>query len=112
MSFKFYIDSPLTEGIDNTTILISKISDLISGSGPEADKQREDWFKQNKNYLMAGGLGTLMMSRDDPRAAPPEAATMKFNPNYHSATGQYNAGPMSGKSGERNYSFFAGKRFG
>lgn len=93
--------------LDRLKSMPGKISDLLTGSGPEADKQREEWLKQNKGYLMAGGLGTLMMSRDDPRAAPKEAAAMQFNPNYHSGTGQYSAGPMSGKSGERNYSFFA-----
>ena len=93
--------------LDRIKGIPGKLGDLLSGSGPEADKAREDFLKQNKNYLLSGGLSALSLSRDDPRAAPPEAATMKFNPNYHSATGQYNAGPMSGKSGERNYSFFA-----
>lgn len=93
--------------LDKIQNIPSKISDLLTGSGPEADKEREDWLKKNKGYLMSGGLSALMMSRDDPRAAPKEAAAMQFNPNYHSGTGQYSAGPMSGRSGERTYSFFA-----
>lgn len=92
---------------DKLKSIPGKAGDLLTGSGPEADKEREDWLKRNKGYLMSGGLSALMMSRDDPRAAPKEAAAMQFNPNYHSSTGQYSAGPMSGKSGERNYSFFA-----
>jgi hypothetical protein len=93
--------------LDRLKSMPGKVSDLLTKPGAEGDKEREDWLKQNKGYLMAGGLGTLMMSRDDPRAAPKEAATLKFNPAYQSGTGQYSAGPMSGKSGERNYSFFA-----
>ena len=96
-----------TSFFDKLKSMPGKAADLLTGTGPEADKEREEWFKKNKGYLMAGGLGTLMMSRDDPRAAPKEAAALPFNPNYHSGTGQYTAGPMSGRSGERTYSFFA-----
>jgi hypothetical protein len=91
--------------LDRLKNVPGKISNLISGSGPEADKLREDWFKQNKNYLLSG-LGSIALSRDDPRAAPPEAA-QEFNPNYRPSTGQYSAGPMYGKSSERLYSFYA-----
>jgi hypothetical protein len=44
-----------------------KAYDLLTGSGPEAEKAREEFYKQNKNYLIAGGVGVLGASRDDPR---------------------------------------------
>lgn len=93
--------------LDRLKSVPGKLGDLISGSGPEADKAREDFYKQNKKYLLSGGVSALMLSRDDPRAAPKEAETLKFNPAYQSGTGQYNAGTMSGNSGERTYSFYA-----
>jgi hypothetical protein len=93
--------------LDNIKNFPGKVSDLLTKSGTEGDKAREDFLKENKKYLLSGGVSALMLSRDDPRAAPKEAETLKFNPNYYSGTGQYNAGPMSGNSGERTYSFYA-----
>jgi hypothetical protein len=92
---------------DKIKSMPGKAYDLISGSGPEADKAREDFLKENKKNLLYGGLSALTLSRDDPKGPPREAPTQEFNPYYRPSTGQYSAGPMPGKSGERAYSFFA-----
>jgi len=92
---------------DKIKSMPGKAYDLISGSGPEADKAREDFLKENKKNLLYGGLSALSLSRDDPRGPRKEAPDQEFNPYYRPSTGQYTAGPMPGKSGERAYSFFA-----
>ena len=98
---------PAPSVLENVKNLPSKAMDLLTKGGQEGEDARKEFFAKYKNPLMMSGLSTLMLSRDDPRAAPKEAATMKFNPNYYSGTGQYNAGTMSGNSGERTYSFYA-----
>ena len=99
--------APAGSVLDRIKSIPGKLGDLMSGSGPEADKAREDFLKQNKKYLLSGGLSALSLSREDPKGPPREAPTQEFNPYYRPSTGQYTAGPMSGKSSERNYSFFA-----
>jgi hypothetical protein len=98
---------PASSVLDKIKGIPGKLGDLLSSSGPEADKAREDFLKQNKNYLLTSGLSALSLSRDDPRGPRKEEPTQEFNPNYRASTGQYSAGPMYGKSSERLYSFYA-----
>ena len=69
---------------DKLKSMPGKAYDLLSGSGPEAEKAREDFLKKNKNYLMAGGLGTLMMSRDEQKAPKESTNYQPINPAYYS----------------------------
>ena len=62
------VESATSGWMDKLKSMPGKAYDLLSGTGPEADKAREDFYKQNKGALMAGGLGFLGASRDDPRA--------------------------------------------
>jgi len=99
--------APAGSVLDKIKGIPGKLGDLLSGSGPEADKAREDFLKQNKNYLLTSGLSALSLSREDPRGPRKEEPTQEFNPYYRPSTGQYSAGPMYGKSSERLYSFYA-----
>jgi hypothetical protein len=99
--------APAPSVLDKIKSIPGKAYDLMSGTGPEADKAREDFLKENKKYLLSGGLSALSLSREDPKGPPREAPTQEFNPNYRPSTGQYSAGPMYGKSSERLYSFYA-----
>ena len=79
--------------------------DLVTGTGPEAEKAREDFLKANKPYLIAGGIGTLAMSRDEQRPRQEASNYTTFNPTYNriaQSGGQYQAGPYTGTS-ERRY---------
>jgi hypothetical protein len=89
-----------TSGWDKFKSMPSKAFDLISGSGPEADKQREEFLKQNKNYLIAGGLGVLGASREDPRMAKePSYAVHQYDWNR-----KYNPSSIApGSTSERMY---------
>jgi len=98
---------PAPSVLDNVKNLPSKAMDLITKGGQEGEDARKDFFSKYKNPLMMSGLSTLMLSRDDPRGPRKEEPTQEFNPYYRPSTGQYSAGPMSGKSSERLYSFYA-----
>jgi hypothetical protein len=100
-------NAPASSVLDKVKGIPGKLGDLLSGSGPEADKAREDFLKENKKYLLTGGLSALSLSREDPKGPPREAPAQEFNPYYRASTGQYTAGPMTGKSSERAYSFYA-----
>ena len=77
-----------------------KAFDLLSGSGPEADKAREDFYKQNKGALIASGIGVLGASRDDPRM-PKQT---KYATHEYDWNRQYNpSSQMPGSTAERSY---------
>jgi hypothetical protein len=99
--------APAGSVLDRIKGIPGKLGDLLSSSGPESDKAREDFLKQNKNYLLTSGLSALSLSREDPKGPRKEAPDQEFNPNYRPGTGQYNAGVIPSKSGERLYSFYA-----
>jgi hypothetical protein len=86
--------------------LPSKAFDLISGSGPEADKEREDWIKRNKNYLMAGGLSALALSRDQPKVPKETSNYQPLNPAWvrmQQSGGNYQPSSYPSLTGERTY---------
>ena len=99
--------------VENATSMFDKIKsmpgkawDLMSGSGPEADKEREDWLKKNKNYLLAGGLGTLMMSRDEQKQPKESSNYQPLNSSWfraQQAGGNYHPSSLPSPSGERTY---------
>jgi hypothetical protein len=61
------VQSATSGFVDKLKSMPSKAYDLLTGSGQDADKAREEFLKQNKNYLIASGVGVLGASRDDPR---------------------------------------------
>lgn len=84
--------------------------DLVTGTGPEAEKAREDFLKANKPYLIAGGIGTLAMSRDEQRPTQEASNYTTFNPTYNRIAqrgGTYQASEFPNATGERTYRFAA-----
>jgi hypothetical protein len=99
--------APAQSIFDRLKQLPGKGMDLLTKGGQEGEDARKEFFAKYKNPLMMSGLSALTLSRDDPRGPRKEAPDQEFNPNYRASTGQYSAGPMSGKSSERLYSFYA-----
>jgi hypothetical protein len=99
--------APAPSVLDKLKELPSKGMDLLTKQGQEGDDARKDFFDQYKKPLMMSGLSALALSREEPKVQRKEEPTQEFNPNYRPSTGQYSAGPMSGKSSERLYSFYA-----
>jgi hypothetical protein len=89
-----------TSGWDKFSSLPGKAFDLITGSGPEADKAREEFLKQNKNYLLTGGLGVLGASREDPR----QPRDPKYKVHEYDWNREFNPSSRApGSSAERTY---------
>ena len=95
------VQSATSGFVDKLKSMPTKAFDLLTGSGPDADKAREEFIKQNKNYMLMGGLGVLGASRDDPRK-PKETQydihdydwnTRRFSPSSQ----------VPGSTGERTY---------
>jgi hypothetical protein len=85
---------------DRLKSLPGKAFDLVTGSGPEADKAREEFLKKNKGALIAAGIGTLGASRDDPRMAK----QTKYATHEYDWNRQYNPSSMDpGSTAERTY---------
>jgi hypothetical protein len=86
--------------MDKLKSMPGKAFDLMSGSGPEADKAREEFLKKNKGSLIAAGIGTLGASRDDPRM-PKQT---KYATHEYDWNRQYNPSSMDpGSTAERTY---------
>ena len=85
----------------------SRAFDLVTGTGEEADKAREEFLKKYKTPLIAGGLSTLMLSQEQPKPPRQEATQYTtFNPTYNriaQSGGNYQAGPYPSMTGERRY---------
>ena len=88
--------------MDSIKNIPGKIGEIFSGTGKEADKQRDEL----KKYLLAGGVSALSLSQDEPRR-PRQEQALEVNPNAIYATGQYRASERPGNTGERTYSFYA-----
>ena len=85
---------------DKIKSLPGKAFDLMSGTGPEAEKAREEFYKQNKGALIASGVGFLGASRDDPRTPK----KTKYDINDYDWNRQYNpSSQVPGSTGERTY---------
>jgi len=85
---------------DKLKSMPGKAYDLLSGSGPEAEKARDEFLKQNKNYLLAGGLGTLAMSREEPKAP----SRPHYKVNQYDWNREFNPSSREpGSSAERSY---------
>jgi hypothetical protein len=85
---------------DRLKSLPGKAFDLVTGSGPEADKAREEFLKKNKGALIAAGIGTLGASRDDPRM-PKQT---KYATHEYDWNRQYNPSSIDpGSTAERTY---------
>jgi hypothetical protein len=85
---------------DKLKSLPGKAFDLVTGSGPEADKAREEFLKKNKGALIAAGIGTLGASREDPRMAK----QTKYATHEYDWNRQYNPSSMDpGSTAERTY---------
>lgn len=98
--------SSVQSALERLQSMPGKALDLITGTGAEADKEREEWLKKNKNYLLAGGLGTLMMSRDQPKAPKETSNYQPLNPAWiraQQAGGNYQPSSLPSPSGERTY---------
>jgi hypothetical protein len=91
----------LQSALEKFKSIPGKAFDLISGSGPEADKAREEFIKKNKNYMLMGGLGVLGASRDDPRRPKEQQYNVSdydWNTRSFSPSSQ-----VPGSTGERTY---------
>ena len=89
-----------TSGFERIKSLPGKAFDLITGSGPDAEKAREEFYKQNKGALIAAGIGTLGASREDPRI-PKE---QRYTVNEYDWTRRYSPSSLApGSSAERTY---------
>lgn len=94
------VESATSGWMDKLKSMPGKAFDLMTGSGPEADKAREDFLKQNKNYLIAGGLGVLGASREDPRMAK----QTRYPTHEYDWNRQYNPSSIApGSTAERTY---------
>jgi hypothetical protein len=85
----------------------SRAFDLVTGTGEEADKAREEFLKKYKTPLIAGGLSTLMLSQEQPKPPRQEATQYTtFNPTYNriaQSGGNYQAGAYPSMTGERRF---------
>ena len=89
-----------TSGWDKLKSMPGKAFDLLTTSGPEGDKQREEFLKQNKGALIASGIGVLGASREDPRM-PKQT---KYATHEYDWNRQYNPSSMDpGSTAERRY---------
>jgi hypothetical protein len=93
---------PASSVLDKIKSIPGKAYDIMSGSGPEADKQRDEL----KKYLIASGVSAASLYQDEPRRAREEQA-LEVNPNAIYGSGQYRASERPGNTGERTYSFYA-----
>jgi hypothetical protein len=99
-----------TSAFDRFKSIPGRAYDLITKSGPEGEKAREDFLKANKPYLIAGGIGALAMSRDEQKPRQEASNYTTFNPTYNriaQSGGQYQAGAYPSATGERTYRFAA-----
>ena len=95
------VESATSGWMDKLKSMPGKAFDLMSGTGPEADKAREDFLKQNKNYLLTGGLGVLGASREDPRKPREQTyATHEYDWNTRRVNP---SSVMPGSTGERSW---------
>jgi hypothetical protein len=90
-----------TSNWDKIKSMPGKAYDLLSGSGPEAEKAREEFYKQNKKYLIAGGIGALGSYRDDPRIPKEEKMGPVHSYDYNRRWNPSELAP--GSSSERMY---------
>jgi hypothetical protein len=82
-----------------------KLWDMLSGD-KDTEKEREDWLKRNKNYLMAGGISALALSRDQPKVAKETSNYQPLNPAWvrmQQAGGNYQPSSYPSLTGERTY---------
>jgi hypothetical protein len=94
------VETATSGWMDKLKSMPGKAFDLMSGSGPEADKAREEFLKKNKGALIAAGIGTLGASRDDPRI-PKE---QRYTVNEYDWTRRYSPSSLApGSSAERTY---------
>jgi hypothetical protein len=94
------VETATSGWMDKLKSMPGKAFDLMSGSGPEADKAREEFLKKNKGSLIAAGIGTLGASRDDPRM-PKQT---KYATHEYDWNRQYNPSSMEpGSTAERTY---------
>jgi hypothetical protein len=94
------VETATSGWMDKLKSMPGKAFDLMSGSGPEADKAREEFLKKNKGSLIAAGIGTLGSSRDDPRI-PKE---QRYTVNEYDWTRRYSPSSLApGSSAERTY---------
>jgi hypothetical protein len=95
------VQSATSGFVDRLKSMPSKAYDLLTGSGQDADKAREEFLKQNKNYLIASGVGVLGASRDDPRKPKETQYDIRdydWNTRNYSPSSQ-----VPGSTGERTY---------
>jgi hypothetical protein len=94
------VETATSGWMDKLKSMPGKAFDLVSGSGPEADKAREEFLKKNKGALIAAGIGTLGASREDPRMAK----QTKYATHEYDWNRQYNPSSMDpGSTAERTY---------
>jgi hypothetical protein len=94
------VETATSGWMDKLKSMPGKAFDLVSGSGPEADKAREEFLKKNKGALIAAGIGTLGASRDDPRM-PKQT---KYATHEYDWNRQYNPSSIEpGSTAERMY---------
>ena len=79
-----------------------KAFDLLTGSGSETEKQRDEL----KKYLIASGVSAASLYQDDPEKLRQEQA-LEADQNARYGSGQYRASVRPGNTGERTYSFYA-----
>jgi len=82
-----------------------KLWDML-GNKSSDNKDQEDFLKQNKNYLLAGGLSALALNRPTYKA-PTQPQEQMFNPNYRVPGGYHPSSIGAGSTAERNYGFYA-----
>jgi hypothetical protein len=88
--------------MDRIKNIPSKVGEIFSGTGSEADKQRDEL----KKYLIASGVSAASLYQDDPEKLREEQA-LEADPNAVYGRGQYRASVRPGNTGERTYSFYA-----
>jgi len=93
--------------MDRLKTMGGRAADLITGTGDQADKEREEFLKKYKMPLIGAGLSTLMLSQEQQKMPSQQNVTnyQTFNPTYNriaQSGGNYQAGPYTGTS-ERRY---------
>jgi hypothetical protein len=97
------VETATQSAFDRMKSLPGKAWDML-GSGDAAEQQRKEFWEKYKRPLMATGVATLALSRDEQDRAR-EAPSAPFNPSWNrimQSGGNYQAGPYTGSS-ERRY---------
>ena len=105
--------TPVTQGAPGVeSNIMSKLKTMggnvskLFGSSEEDKQFRDQFLKENKMPLIAGGISALSLSREEPKMPQEQGGYTTFNPTYNriaQSGGNYQAGAYPSATGERRY---------